>query len=74
LEVIFVSPSRRDDAGDFFAIDFLPVNVNDEQYDRGSQAQSSRPNRVRSLLSGFVDSVWTHQAAFVFEGQRRHFE
>src|SRR5450432_2980775 len=73
-EVIFVSPSRRDDAGDFFAIDFLPVNMNNEQHDCGIRAQSSRPNRVPSLFSGFVHTVWTDKAAFVFKGQSRHFE
>ncbi len=48
--------------------------MNDEQHDWGIGAQSSRPNRVPSLLSGFVHTVWTHKAAFVFKGQSRHFE
>src|ERR1017187_9982396 len=73
-EVILVSPSRRDNAGDFFAIDFLPVNMGDEQYDCRLRAQPGLPNRVPSLPSGFLHTVWTHKAAFVFKDQRRHFE
>jgi len=48
--------------------------MNNEQHDCGIRTQSSRSNRVPSLLSGFVHAVWTHKAAFVIKGQRRHFE
>ena len=48
--------------------------MNDEHYNGGIWAESSRPDRVPSLLSGFVYAVWTHQAAFVFERQGRHFK
>jgi hypothetical protein len=41
--------------------------MNDEQYDWGIRAQSSRPNRVPALLSVVVHTVWTHKAAFVFK-------
>jgi hypothetical protein len=48
--------------------------MNNEQYDCGIRTQSGLPNRVPSLLSGFVHTVWTHKAAIVFEDQRCHFE
>ena len=42
--------------------------MNDQQNDRSIRLNSSRSNRVPALFSGFVHAVWTHKAAFVFEG------
>src|SRR5258708_1490173 len=64
-DFIRFSPAGRDDAGDFFAIGFLPVNVDYQQYDRSAGLNTRCTNRVPALLSGIVDAVRTHQAAFV---------
>jgi hypothetical protein len=52
----------------------LPVNVHDQQHDRRIGLNTSCSNRVPALFSGFVYTIRTHQAAFVFEDQRRYLE
>jgi hypothetical protein len=73
-DVILFSLAGRDNAGDFFAIGFLPVNVNNQQNNRSAGLNTSRSNRVPALFSPLVYAVGTHQAAFVFECQRRYLE
>jgi hypothetical protein len=67
---MLVSPAGRDDPGDFFAINLLPVYMNNEEDDWLLNAQTSLPDGTPPLLSSFVNAVQIHQAAIVLEYQR----
>jgi hypothetical protein len=73
-DFILVSPTGRDDSCDFFAIDFLPVNVNDEYDDRRGGVQSRSPDGPPPLFPRFVNAIQSHKAILIFENERRHFE
>src|ERR1035438_847008 len=73
-DVILFSPAGRDNTGDFFAIGFLPVHVDNQQNDRSAGLNTSGSDRVPALFSHLVDTIGTYQAAFVFEDQCRYLE
>jgi hypothetical protein len=48
--------------------------MDNQQHDRGIRLNTSRSNRMPALFPHFVYAVQTHEAAFIFECQRRHLE
>jgi hypothetical protein len=48
--------------------------VYNRQHDGGIRLNTSRSDRVPALFPRFVYAVRTHEAAIVFEYQRRHFK
>jgi len=67
---MFASPTGRGDADDLFAKKVLPIRVYDQKNDSGLGLDLSRADRMPALLARFVDAVWAHEAARVFECQR----
>jgi len=55
-------------------MEILPVRVNDQQNGGDSRFNRDSANHVPALLSGFIDTILTDQAALVFKDQCRQFE
>ena len=51
------SPAGRDDADDFFAIDVLPIGVDNQQDGRSLRLEANFPKGVPPLFSRFVDAI-----------------
>jgi hypothetical protein len=69
------SRAGRDDADNFFAIVFLPINVNHQQHGSSSEFIPNRADCVPALLSGYsIDTIWSDQASLVLEHESGQLE
>ncbi len=73
-DFMLFSPAGRDDADDFFAIDVLPISVDNQQNGRSLRLEANFPEGMPPLFSRFVDAMRADETVFVFEDERRQLE
>ena len=71
---MLVSPAGRDDADDFLAIGYLPVDMDYEQNGSRPCAELRCPQRVPSLFTRFINAILANEAVLILQSECGEFE